>query len=87
MSINPNIQKRLIEKRISNFLKINESKFSEKLQNKEYINDLLYPAYDLNLILEPETPLAGVKEKSNLPPSFPFPKCKHFIFFFKDKFS
>ena len=55
LSINENIQKRVIEKKIATMLKKNEFLYSEIAKEKEYINNLLFPSYDLNLILEPET--------------------------------
>lgn len=54
MSINENIQKRLIEKRIECMLKKNEYLYAEKAKEKEYINNLLFPSYDINQILEPD---------------------------------
>ena len=63
LSINENIQKRLIEKKIECMLKKNEYLYAEKAKEKEYINNLLFPSYDINQILEPEEENEAKKQK------------------------
>ena len=70
LSLNENVQKRLIEKKIFTMLKKNEFLYSEIAKEKEYINRLLFPSYDINLILEPEE--EKIQTKINIKMTKPF---------------